>query len=486
MNNTIELIPLDQIEPHPGNRRIGGFDEAKLAQLADSIKAVGVQQPAVVRMIDPGNGAPARYQLVAGERRWRASRIAGNEALPCVVRELDDVAAMKIQYIENLQRDDIHPLDEADGYEQLIARAGYTVETVAADVGKSASYVYQRLKLNSLVDEAKKLFAGNKITAGHAILMARLGPDQQREIIGTRQRNGLFDYKRELISVRALDQWIRDNIMLELSKTTWKMDDTELLPEAGSCRDCAKRTGYQPELFADVCKDGKKDYCTDRKCFAGKQERIVEVQREKLAGEEVLEVVDGYVYGQDEPKNAISNCDWRECKKSEPGAKKVLVVAGKSPGRTTYGVVRKEERYQRSPEEKAKLKKERDAARATDEKRLEKVMAILEAAGSKGMPAEALRVCVLKVWDRWWHDHKVIAAKTEGWIKKNGLVDEEGMKRIKAMDEGKLHRMLLLITMSDEIKASPYGYQKPETITALEKVYSISTPPAKKPSKKKK
>ena len=201
MNEKIEMIQLDHIEPHQKNRRIGGFDQAKLEQLAESIKAVGVQQPAIVRIIPLREGSTVQYQLVAGERRWMASKIAGNDSLPCVVRELDDITAMKIQYIENLQRDDIHPLDESDGYGQLIAHAGYTIEMLAADIGKSASYIYQRMKLSSLIDEVRKLFIANKITAGHAILIARLGPDQQKEII----KGGLLNYNSWEHSINELN-----------------------------------------------------------------------------------------------------------------------------------------------------------------------------------------------------------------------------------------------------------------------------------------
>jgi ParB family chromosome partitioning protein len=148
----IQQIPLDQVVPHPGNRKVGGFDKEKLEQLAESIRAVGVQQPAVVRKAAE-NG---KYELVAGERRWRAARLAGLEALPCVVRELDDVAVLKIQTIENLQREDVHPLDEAEGYARLIKLAKYDVETIAHELGKSISYVYQRLKLRDLAPAAPK------------------------------------------------------------------------------------------------------------------------------------------------------------------------------------------------------------------------------------------------------------------------------------------------------------------------------------------
>jgi ParB family transcriptional regulator, chromosome partitioning protein len=137
MSDFIREIPLEQIQPHPSNRRVGGFDPEKLKQLAESIKAIGVQQPAVVREIT-GENQIRRYELVAGERRWRASKLAGKETLPCVVRELDDAQALRIQIVENLQREDVHPLDEANGYARLLDSGTYDVEA-AASCGRARS-----------------------------------------------------------------------------------------------------------------------------------------------------------------------------------------------------------------------------------------------------------------------------------------------------------------------------------------------------------
>ena len=172
-------LPLDLLQRGKYQPRLDMRQET-LQELADSIKAAGVLQPAVVRKRDVGFNA---YELVAGERRWRAARLAGLETLPCVVRDLDDLTVLKIQTIENLQREDIHPLDEADGYARLIQRAGYDVEHLAQEVGRSASYVYQRLKLKDLIPEARKRFIEGAIQAGHAILMARLQPPEHGQSV---------------------------------------------------------------------------------------------------------------------------------------------------------------------------------------------------------------------------------------------------------------------------------------------------------------
>jgi len=322
--NQILDIPLNEILPHPANRKIGGFDQAKLEQLAESIKAVGVQQPAVVR---PGKTSP--YELVAGERRWRASRIAGIPTLPCIVRDLDDATTLRIQIIENLQREDVHPLDEADGYARLIEDGKYDVEAVASELGKSASYVYQRLKLRELIPSAREMLVDGTITAGHAILIARLGPEQQELVI----KEAFRGWRNEIPSVRAIDEWIHREILMELAKASWKKDDAILVPAAGSCSACPKRTGFSPALFADV---GKKDHCLDRACFAAKGVALVARKREELKGEEHLEVFDGYSQTKT-PTGVLESWEWTECKKKDEGAVKILVVDGATPGRITYG-----------------------------------------------------------------------------------------------------------------------------------------------------
>ncbi len=361
------------------------------------------------------------------------------------MREIDDVTALKIQYIENLQRDDVHPLDEADGYARLIAEAGYTVEQLAGEVGKSASYIYQRLKLSSLVPEARELFVAGMITAGHAILIARLGPEQQRIIVnemGGDDGGDLVDYNadNDIASVRELGAYIQNEIMMKMDTVTWALDDAELLPEAGACRDCAKRTGYNPELFADVCKidDGVlvEDYCTDRSCFGRKRERVVEVKRAELAGQDVVEVADGWIGNL--PKNVVERYNWRECKAKTPGARKVLVVAGSQPGRVTYGVIEKSAKNtggSRELEEERKKRKEKEAKEAAKRKaaeidRVKRIEDVLQAAAGT-MPLEALRICMGKVWWQ-WNEQVLLVAKAEG------LYNKDQVQR--ARRGGKAHR----------------------------------------------
>jgi ParB/RepB/Spo0J family partition protein len=172
-------IPLEQIMPSPLNPRRAVTGD-QLEELAASIREKGLLQPVLVR---PGVNGAGAFELVCGHRRLAAAQVVGLEELPAIVRELDDQAVLEIQVIENLQRADLHPLEEAESYRRLLLVKGYDVARIAEKIGRSVKYVYDRVKLLELTKEAKKLFLEDKITAGHAILLARLKPkDQERAI----------------------------------------------------------------------------------------------------------------------------------------------------------------------------------------------------------------------------------------------------------------------------------------------------------------
>ena len=154
-------LALSEIEPNRAQPR-KQFDPAGLAELADSIRQHGVLQPLVVRPL-PGGG----YQLVAGERRWRAARMAGLSQVPVVVKELDDTQVLELALIENLQRQDLNPMEEAAGYQELMERFGLTQEQVSAKVGKSRPVVTNALRLLSLPAFVRELLEGGQLSAGH-------------------------------------------------------------------------------------------------------------------------------------------------------------------------------------------------------------------------------------------------------------------------------------------------------------------------------
>lgn len=157
-----QLLPLHKVEPNPDQPR-HDFDEEELEALSESITVHGVIQPLTVR--DMGNGY---YQIIAGERRWRASRMAGLKEVPAIIVEADDKKAMELALIENLQRQDLNPVEEAMGYQSLINEYGLTQEDTAKSVGKSRPAVANALRLLSLCPEVLEMLEKGSLTAGHA------------------------------------------------------------------------------------------------------------------------------------------------------------------------------------------------------------------------------------------------------------------------------------------------------------------------------
>ena len=169
-----QLLPIYKVEPNPDQPR-HDFDEEELQLLADSITVHGVIQPLTVR--ETGNGY---YQIIAGERRWRASRLAGLSEIPAVIIEADDRKAMELALIENLQRQDLNPVEESLGYQALISEYGLTQEEAAARVGKSRPTVANSLRLLHLPDSVLDLLRQGSLTSGHARAILSLKSEKEQ------------------------------------------------------------------------------------------------------------------------------------------------------------------------------------------------------------------------------------------------------------------------------------------------------------------
>ena len=168
-------LPISQVEPGLNQPR-KRFDESALDDLADSIREHGILQPITVRRLSTGY-----YQIIAGERRWRAAKLAGLKEVPVVIIEADDRRVMELGLIENLQREDLNPMEEAEGYESLISRYGMTQEEVARRMGKSRPAVANALRLTSLPQPVRELVAEGTLSAGHArAVLAMEGSDAAR------------------------------------------------------------------------------------------------------------------------------------------------------------------------------------------------------------------------------------------------------------------------------------------------------------------
>lgn len=182
MENTLETsdvastLPIYEIENNKSQPRTD-FDDEALNELAESIRQHGVLQPILVRPIANG-----RYQIVAGERRWRASRLANLSEVPVIIRDLDDTQVMLLAMIENLQREQLNPVEEAEGYKRLKEEFGFTQEEIADKVGKSRPSVANALRLTTLSKEILDLLRENKITVGHAKVILSLPEDKRNEL----------------------------------------------------------------------------------------------------------------------------------------------------------------------------------------------------------------------------------------------------------------------------------------------------------------
>lgn len=274
LTRELPLTLLDESPTQPRKTFVG------IEELAKGIGDHGVLQPIVVRP------KGKRFEIVFGARRFRASKLAKLTTIPATIRELDDAKALELQIIENSQREDVHPLEEADGYQTLHQKHGYTVDEISAKVGKPTTYIYARLKLTTLIPEARNAFFDGRLTPATALLIARIPhADLQKKALAEITKKG---WNQELPSAREATRIIKSQFMLRLVDAPFDRADATLVPSAGACAACPKRTGNQKELFADL--ESKDDLCTDPKCFT--QKRVVagdrKIEAAKTAGIEVL------------------------------------------------------------------------------------------------------------------------------------------------------------------------------------------------------
>jgi ParB family chromosome partitioning protein len=270
-NGEYRSLPLDCLIECPFNPR-RTFDETALNELAESIRSQGVLMPLLVRPVNPQT-----YEVVTGKRRFRAAKRAEAEYVPVEIRELTDAQCIEIAIVENLQRQDVHPLEESNSYAQLLAldEPKYSIEQIAARCGKSPAFVVSRLSLAALTPAATDAFLKDEIGLGHALLLAKLQPGEQDEALSACYQevygNGSKS-KRILLPVRHLREWIERNVLLDLAAAPFSKEDATLIPEAGSCLECPKRTGHNTLLFEGMT---HADRCSDPKCFSMKLDQHV-------------------------------------------------------------------------------------------------------------------------------------------------------------------------------------------------------------------
>lgn len=272
-------VALDALAPSPTNPRKTFAD---LEDLAASIREQGVMQPILTRLwpdhypTPEGRDSRPLYEIVAGERRYRASLLAGLATIPALVRPLTTRQVLEAQIVENLQRRDVTELEEAEGYQLMMRDHGYSADDLADKVGKSRAYIYARLKLTALCLEARQFYRDGKLDASRALLIARIPvPALQVQAAKEIIRDGHFEGP---MSARQAAAHIQNRYMLDLAKAPFGRDAHYVITiEAGlggkgplglvTCVECPKRTGNDPEAYPGI----HPDVCTDPNCYADKR-----------------------------------------------------------------------------------------------------------------------------------------------------------------------------------------------------------------------
>jgi len=470
--SAMQDIPLARIQESKTNPR-RQFDETKLAELADNIRRHGVLQPVLVRPMP--DGEPGFYELVAGARRYRASKLAGRESIPATVRDLTDTECLELQLIENLQRADVHELDEARGYAALmrLQPENYTAEVLAGKIGRSEKYVYARLRLLHLIEDAQEAFYIGKLTVAHAFEIARLQPNDQRRALQECFPNhrstasALKDCKAEPVTVRGLRAWIESEVHLDLSHAAFDPEDATLVPAAGSCAKCPKRTGNNPLLFPEV---RQKSTCTDPDCYRAKVEALVQIRMKPLEakGEQPLRIshVPGW-QAHSRKSDVLYDGQYRTVKKAEcPQTKPAVVVDGREAGRVVH-VCRDEKcsvhasvsNCRATPQERAARAKELLAERIEKQTRVRILNAI-----RRKLPATLsrpdLEMAVLDFFERLGHDNHRRLCRVYGWEEKKtkaswggATIDYKAIaaKAVRAMNTGEVHHFLIVCSLVSDL-----------------------------------
>jgi ParB/RepB/Spo0J family partition protein len=257
-------LPLDQIFPNAANFR-KHFDEAALAELAASIKAHGVLQPLIVR---PSFKKKGSYELVAGERRWRAAKIAGLKGVPASIREMSDVEALEVMIIENDQRVDLSPIARAEGYRKLLDN-GRSIDELAAKIGRTRNTIYGILRLLRMPPSGRVALESGELPATTAQLVAKIPGEAARERACIEVLGG-----EEPLSFRRARELVRRNYMIELKLAPFSVND-KTLAKKEACVVCPKMTGNNPSEFPD----SRGDVCTDPDCYRAK----VKAHAERIA-----------------------------------------------------------------------------------------------------------------------------------------------------------------------------------------------------------
>lgn len=345
----LKIIKVSEAKPSPTNTK-GRTEGEAFADLVASIKEKGILQPILVRKIT-GTDRAEEYEVIAGNRRLAAAKKAGLETIPANIVQMDDIEAREAQIVENLQRENLHPLDEGEAYRKLAEVSKYEVPTIAAKVGKSDSYVRQRLFLTNLEPKMREAYRAGKMTDGHAVLIAKLGAaDQLKAFKAATDR-------WSPMSVAELKKWIEEHIYSELRFQPW-LKDEEATAAVGECQECEPN---RASLFGEV----KEGACTDTKCWNRKVQKYISWKAKK---ENAVKIKTEY--GHEKEKGVLTRDEYTVIQKPKKDGcdhmRNAVVAIGNGLG-TVHTVCTSKDcekhgtsrsAYRRTPEERAKRKQE--------------------------------------------------------------------------------------------------------------------------------
>lgn len=341
------------------------FDSGKMDELVASIKEHSIIDPLLIRPVrEDGVSGGTAFEIVYGVRRKRAAEKLKMQQVPCVVRNLSDEEAMSLRLVENLQREDIHPLDEAQGYADLVEFGKVKVEQLPVKVGKDSGHIARRMSLLRLSDKARKIFLDGKLTEPIAFQLSRLQPNDQKEMLGE-LKDREWEWTPQAFSRRAA------RLMLRLGNAPWDLKDEKL--HGGSCLSCQKRTGAVPALFPDI---KETDICTDRSCFdkKGYEHAAVKLKDAEKTGKPLSKIASRYSFHATEMAKKLgmlASHEYRIVTDRCEHARDAIIVYGEEIGQVKTicaekrckvhsGRIEKSE-DQRSRDKQAKQKRQRDA-----------------------------------------------------------------------------------------------------------------------------
>lgn len=469
----IQQLPLAKLHLSTTNPR-RTFDKEADAELTESIRIRGVLNPILVR---PHPEKKGEFEVIAGARRRRCAEDAGKEKIPCIVRtDLSEEEIREVQIVENLQRLDVHPLQEAEGFADYIKFTKRDVATLAARIGKDAAYITKRMKLADLIAPFKKRYLSKKMGLSHALILCRLTSDQQKTV-----EDWFVNTWDGCPSASELQNIVTKNFFLKILGAPWKLDDGELVKKAGPCSACPKLSSNSPALFDDV---GKDTVCTDAKCYESKFLAFI-AKAEKELGHALLRLSAQEYWPRDE--KIVSKDKWekttpKDCEHGRDGIivhgdglGKIVSACLESTGCKTHwskAATSRRESTETAAQKEKRLAEERDRKQEIAFRR--RVLLEVEKKGPKGITDAAELVTVARaLWGRTYHDLATKILKLRGWMpekKKGESIDQSAIVdgKLKEMDAAQMSRFVLFLALTFNMDEAPSDYDyKTNKRTAL-------------------